>query len=93
MVVDTYVKDDNGTGIVHQAPAFGDDDHRIAIEHGVLRSDEMPPCPIDDAGLFTKEVPDFVGVHVKVCRCLPVDSRSDWFCIGSRQPDSEGSES
>jgi isoleucyl-tRNA synthetase len=26
----------------------------------------MPPCPIDDRGHFTKEIPDFVGLHVKV---------------------------
>ena len=66
MLVDTYVTDADGTGIVHQAPAFGEDDHRIAIAHGVLRPDEMPPCPIDDKGHFTKEVPDFAGLHVKV---------------------------
>ena len=66
VVVDTYVTDADGTGIVHQAPAFGEDDHRIAISNGVLRSDEMPPCPIDDSGHFTSEVPDFVGLHVKV---------------------------
>ncbi|KZS93950.1 hypothetical protein SISNIDRAFT_474059 [Sistotremastrum niveocremeum HHB9708] len=62
---DTYVTADDGTGIVHQAPAFGDDDHRIAIAHGILKPDEMPPCPIDDAGCFTKEVPDFQGLHIK----------------------------
>ncbi|KII92817.1 hypothetical protein PLICRDRAFT_486212 [Plicaturopsis crispa FD-325 SS-3] len=65
VVTDTYVTDADGTGIVHQAPAFGEDDHRIAIENGVLRADEMPPCPIDDSGKFTKEVPDFIGQHVK----------------------------
>ncbi|KAF8236536.1 hypothetical protein L208DRAFT_1357299 [Tricholoma matsutake] len=65
VVVDTYVTDADGTGIVHQAPAFGEDDHRIAIANGVLRADEMPPCPIDDSGHFTKEVLDFVGLHVK----------------------------
>ncbi|KAH9485105.1 Isoleucine--tRNA ligase, cytoplasmic [Psilocybe cubensis] len=65
VLVDTYVTDKDGTGIVHQAPAFGEDDYRIAIAHGVLRPDEMPPCPIDDAGIFTKEVPDFAGLHVK----------------------------
>ncbi|KAF8160771.1 tRNA synthetases class I-domain-containing protein [Crassisporium funariophilum] len=65
VLVDTYVTDADGTGIVHQAPAFGEDDHRIAIAHGVLRADEMPPCPIDDRGIFTQEVPDFVGLHVK----------------------------
>lgn len=65
VLVDTYVTDESGTGIVHQAPAFGDDDHRIAIAHGVLRPDEMPPCPIDDAGKFTSEIPEFAGQHVK----------------------------
>ena len=66
VVVDTYVTDADGTGIVHQAPAFGEDDHRIAIAHGVLEPEDMPPCPIDDRGNFTQEVPDFVGLHVKV---------------------------
>ncbi|KAF8322304.1 hypothetical protein DL93DRAFT_2106240 [Clavulina sp. PMI_390] len=62
---DKYVTSESGTGIVHQAPAFGDDDHRIALENGIVKADEMPPCPIDDVGCFTKEVPDFVGQYVK----------------------------
>ncbi|KDN40480.1 hypothetical protein RSAG8_08100, partial [Rhizoctonia solani AG-8 WAC10335] len=66
VVNDTYVTNDSGTGIVHQAPSFGEDDHRIALAHGVARADEQPPCPIDDAGRFTKEVPDFAGMYVKV---------------------------
>ncbi|KAG6918537.1 Isoleucine--tRNA ligase, cytoplasmic [Tephrocybe rancida] len=65
VLVDTYVTDADGTGIVHQAPAFGEDDHRIAVANGVLSAEEMPPCPIDDRGIFTKEVPDFAGLHVK----------------------------
>ncbi|KAJ7346787.1 tRNA synthetases class I-domain-containing protein [Mycena albidolilacea] len=65
VVVDTYVTDTDGTGIVHQAPAFGEDDYRIALASGILRADEMPPCPIDDAGRFTGEVPDFEGLNVK----------------------------
>ncbi|KAF8325151.1 tRNA synthetases class I-domain-containing protein [Cantharellus anzutake] len=66
VLVDEYVTSDSGTGIVHQAPAFGDDDHRIAIANGIINADEMPPCPINDAGNFTNEVPDFAGKHVKV---------------------------
>ncbi|KAF7315526.1 hypothetical protein MIND_00067900 [Mycena indigotica] len=65
VVVDTYVTDSDGTGIVHQAPAFGEDDYRIALANGIVRDDEMPPCPIDDAGRFTSEVPDFEGLNVK----------------------------
>lgn len=66
VVTDEYVTSDDGTGIVHQAPAFGDDDHRIAVANGIIRADEMPPCPIDDAGKFTKDVSDFEGQYVKV---------------------------
>lgn len=62
---DTYVTSDSGTGIVHQAPAFGDDDHRVAIAHGVISKDEFPPCPIDGSGRYTDEVPDYKGIHVK----------------------------
>lgn len=65
VLVDTYVTDKDGTGIVHQAPAFGEDDHRIALAYEVIKADEMPPCPVDDAGRFTNEVPDFVGQYVK----------------------------
>lgn len=60
------MKDDSGTGIVHQAPAFGDDDHRIAIREGIVRKDEMPPMPLDEQGKYTDEVPDFKGMYVKV---------------------------
>ncbi|KAB5589114.1 Isoleucyl-tRNA synthetase [Ceratobasidium theobromae] len=62
---DTYVTSDSGTGIVHQAPSFGEDDHRVALAHGVITNDELPPCPIDEAGRFTKEVSDFAGMYVK----------------------------
>ncbi|CAO1635993.1 unnamed protein product [Parajaminaea phylloscopi] len=62
---DTYVTSDSGTGIVHQAPAFGDDDHRVAVAHGVIDKDEAPPCPIDESGRYTDEVPDYKGVYVK----------------------------
>ncbi|TIA80288.1 hypothetical protein E3P96_02654 [Wallemia ichthyophaga] len=62
---DDYVSADAGTGIVHQAPAFGDDDHRIAIANGIITPDQMPPCPVDDSGKYTERVSDYKGVHVK----------------------------
>lgn len=63
--MDEYVTSSDGTGIVQQAPAFGEDDYRIAIAHGVISPEELPPCPIDDVGRFTKEVPEFQGLYVK----------------------------
>ncbi|KPI34893.1 Isoleucine--tRNA ligase, cytoplasmic [Cyphellophora attinorum] len=61
----TYVTKTDGTGIVHQAPSFGEDDYRVGQEHGVINADRLPPNPVDETGKFTKEVADFVGQHVK----------------------------
>jgi isoleucyl-tRNA synthetase len=65
VVIDTYVTADSGTGLVHQAPAFGEDDNRVAVANGIVTKEEMPPCPLDDAGRYTSEVPDYEGVYVK----------------------------
>lgn len=36
VVADNYVTDDSGTGIVHCAPAFGEEDYRVCIENQIL---------------------------------------------------------
>ncbi|KAG7893564.1 hypothetical protein KL905_002308 [Ogataea polymorpha] len=61
----TFVTDDSGTGIVHQAPAFGEVDFEAATEAGVINEDLAPPNPVDDDGRFTQEVTDFAGLYVK----------------------------
>ncbi len=58
---DGYVTTTDGTGIVHIAPAFGEDDNRVMKEAGI----KILECPVDDAGKFTADVTDFEGVHVK----------------------------
>ncbi|OJJ49983.1 hypothetical protein ASPZODRAFT_1081354 [Penicilliopsis zonata CBS 506.65] len=60
-----YVTADDGVGIVHQAPAFGEDDYRVAMDNGVISETRLPPNPVDPQGCFTSEVRDFVGLHVK----------------------------
>lgn len=65
VVADTYVTDDAGTGIVHQAPAFGEDDYRVCIANGILERGAALPCPIDGAGRFMDPVADFKGQYVK----------------------------
>lgn len=65
VLVDEYVTDDSGTGIVHQAPAFGEEDYKVAIEAGVIEKGGFLPCPVDADGKFTEVVTDFVGQHVK----------------------------
>lgn len=54
-----FVVEGDGTGIVHMAPGFGEDDQIVCQEEGI----EIV-CPVDNAGKFTSEVPDFEGMQV-----------------------------
>jgi len=65
VVLDGYVTSESGTGVVHQAPAFGEDDYRVCLAQGVIGKGTNVPCPVDSNGRFTEEVRDFVGKHVK----------------------------
>ena len=56
----TYVTTDSGTGIVHQAPAFGEDDFQVGQAEGLPLI-----CPVNLAGIFDERVPDFAGQFVK----------------------------
>jgi len=68
-VVDAdFVTTDSGTGIVHQAPAFGEVDYDVLIaEQGRFRAGQGPEliCAVGPDGRFTDEAPDFVGRWVK----------------------------
>lgn len=64
IIADAFVTNDSGTGIVHCAPAFGEDDYRVCVENGVVTKSELP-CPVDEDGRFTNEVPNWEGRHVK----------------------------
>ncbi|KAK3117256.1 isoleucine--tRNA ligase [Teratosphaeriaceae sp. CCFEE 6253] len=65
IVLDTYVKLDEGVGIVHQSPAFGEEDYQINRREGIISAERPPPNPLTPGGEYTSEVPDFEGQHVK----------------------------
>ncbi|GAB7337815.1 hypothetical protein MBLNU457_4221t2 [Dothideomycetes sp. NU457] len=65
MLNDTYVSANTGVGIVHQSPAFGEDDYNIAWKAGVIGDRRSPPNPLDAGGHFVMPVKDFLGQHVK----------------------------
>ena len=54
-----YVTTEDGTGLVHTAPAFGEDDMITCQEAGI-----GTVIPVDDGGVFTSEVPDYAGLQV-----------------------------
>lgn len=55
-----FVSTEDGTGIVHMAPAFGEDDFFACQQAGI----EIV-MPIDDEGCFTEQVADFKGRYIK----------------------------
>ena len=65
VVCDKYVDNLTGTGIVHQAPAFGEDDARVCEANDILTKEQLPPCPFDANGLFTSEFPSWKGMFFK----------------------------
>ncbi|HIF96707.1 MAG TPA: isoleucine--tRNA ligase [Myxococcales bacterium] len=54
-----FVNTEDGTGIVHMAPGFGEDDMATCRAAGI-----PVVCPVDDAGCFTEQVPDWQGLQV-----------------------------
>ncbi|CAB4252848.1 similar to Saccharomyces cerevisiae YBL076C ILS1 Cytoplasmic isoleucine-tRNA synthetase, target of the G1-specific inhibitor reveromycin A [Maudiozyma barnettii] len=65
VISDNYVSADSGTGIVHNAPAFGEEDYNVCLSNHIIDEDSSFPNPIDDLGKFTPEVSDYAGVYVK----------------------------
>ncbi|KAL9377564.1 hypothetical protein Peur_028899 [Populus x canadensis] len=64
VVADDYVTDDSGTGIVHCAPAFGEEDYRVCIENKILSKENLIVA-VDDDGCFIGKITDFSGRYVK----------------------------
>ena len=60
IILEDFVSAEDGTGIVHMAPAFGADDYAAGQRHGLplIR-------PIDDAGHFLEDLPVVGGMFVK----------------------------
>lgn len=59
IIAGDFVTTEDGTGVVHLAPGFGEDDQRVCSENGIGLV-----APVDSRGLFTSEVPDFFGMLV-----------------------------
>ncbi len=54
-----FVSTEDGTGIVHLAPAFGEEDMEVCAA-----ADIQPVVPVNSKGQFTTEVPDYASVQV-----------------------------
>ncbi len=60
LLTDGFVTTGDGTGIVHIAPAYGEDDYRVARAAGIDLVD-----PLDEQCCFTAQVPEYAGQFCK----------------------------
>ena len=55
-----FVATDEGTGVVHTAVMYGEDDYRLGVDVGLPQHHT-----VDETGCFTKDVPELRGLFVK----------------------------
>ena len=68
--MDSFVTADAGTGLVHCAPAFGEDDHRVSLANKIILDDEAVPSTIDEKGHFEKGFFEGTAIQGPISRML-----------------------
>ena len=54
-----------GTGIVHMAPAFGEEDMNVCISKNILKIEEIGDvCPVDANGNYTEQITEYYKMNV-----------------------------
>ena len=59
-----FVTKDAGTGVVHCAPGFGEEDYKVCLENGLVEPGKLV-MPMDDDGKFLPVVSDYAGMSFK----------------------------
>lgn len=69
VVTGNFVTTEDGTGIVHIAPVYGEDDYQLGLRH------DLPIIPtLDEKGHFTQTVPQFTGLYFKKANELVIEN-------------------
>jgi isoleucyl-tRNA synthetase len=85
VLVDSFVTTEDGTGIVHTAPAFGADDFKVGKKYGIgiLTMVDREGKFVDGLGEFSnryvknyKDDPNYVDVNVDICVKLKKENRA-----------------
>jgi isoleucyl-tRNA synthetase len=64
-----FVTLEQGTGIVHCAPSHGPDDFNLCLKNNIPSK-----YTVDNAGLYTNEIPNFTGTHIFKADPLVIES-------------------
>ena len=74
IIGDDFVKEDEGTGIVHIAPAFGNDDFETCLKNNIINRESANEfCPVDENGCYTQKISPFQGMYVRDANMLIIE--------------------
>jgi len=85
VLCDSFVTTEDGTGIVHTAPAFGADDYKVGKKYGIgiLTMVDRQGKFVDGLGEFSgryvknyKDDPNYADVNVDICVMLKKENRA-----------------
>lgn len=65
ILADGYVTETDGTGVVHQSPSYGQDDHRVCLSNGLITKESKLFQPLDTNGFVTSDIPELEGMFYK----------------------------
>ncbi|CRG95052.1 isoleucine--tRNA ligase, putative [Plasmodium gallinaceum] len=66
ILADDFVTDDAGTGIVHCAPSYGEDDFRVCKNNNIIDPEKSILIdPLDSNGYFTGEIEELENMYIK----------------------------
>lgn len=65
IIGDSFVLETNGTGVVHIAPSYGLDDHRVCLMNNIITKESKLFQPLDINGYVSNDIPEFKGMFYK----------------------------
>lgn len=74
VIMAEFVTEGSGTGIVHLAPAYGQDDFDACVQNNIVTTESIGLyCPIDENGYVVEPVKEYIGMKVLATNNLIID--------------------
>ena len=76
-----FVTDTDGTGIVHIAPTFGQDDYQVCLDKGLITKETKLFQPLDSNGFVSDTIPSLKGMFYKNYNDKTTQDLNTWVVI------------
>jgi isoleucyl-tRNA synthetase len=80
-----FVTDSDGTGIVHLAPMYGEDDYNICIQKGIITKETRLLMILDANGYVNDLIPDLKGMFYKNFKNKDNQDLNTWVIISLKK--------